>query len=645
MKPLFLLAMALFCSGVTWAATDPGDRFLQAYFLVQEGDEANKAGDAAKADAKFASARYILQEIKEQSPNWNPHIIEFRLRYCHEQLAALKPKLPNAPTLITPAQPTVVTTVVVQAAVPVAAPAPAGPRPEDEERITKLTTDLAQAHQQIGGLETSRQDLNTRLAEALKQVPATETNVKIEEMLAQNKKLSEQLAGAQQRIEDLAELTDQLQQAQTRIKELETTRETLTTQLQESQTKVSELETNHPRVAELQQQNQDLATKLAQTQQELATARTGTATAAESAEIQKLRAQLAEAMAEMEQSQQELTTAYVDLGSVKKELEVVRGQNVELKRTYEGVVAKLGEAEGKIAALEMGGQKNDQIILFLRKENTLLKQIADRQPAGSRRRPLETASEGRRPVPARPAAKREPAPQPVVKESASSQLVAELSAAPPSPFKPEVAKTTAPERQTVPAPFVSASETTRTLLNEARTAFGAKDYATARTKYEAVLDAEPNNLLALSNVGVIYYQQGKLQDAESFLRRAVALAPNDAESRALMGVVYFRRGKTEEAFAELTRAIAINPRHAEAHNYLGITLSEKGWSASAEQEIRKAIELNPQYADAHFNLAVLYANLRTPRYELARYHYQKSLDLGAPPEAKLAELLKKADAK
>ena len=74
-------------------------------------------------------------------------------------------------------------------------------------------------------------------------------------------------------------------------------------------------------------------------------------------------------------------------------------------------------------------------------------------------------------------------------------------------------------------------------------------------------------------------------------------------------------------------------------------LSEKGWSAAGEQEIRRSIELNPQYADAHFNLAVIYAKQRTPKVEMARYHYKKALDLGAPPDPELEALLKKLSAK
>ena len=642
--------MGFLCVWSAWAATDPGDRFLQAYFLIQDADRASKDNERAKAGAKFLEAQKILREIKAATPDWNSHIIDFRLKYCDEQLAILQPKLPATatptPVATEPVPAAVVTTVVVQAA------APAGPRPEDQDRINQLTSELEQAHKQITDLESRRGELQGKLQEALKQVPATETNVKIEELVAANKKLSEQLATAQQRIEDLGDQADRLQKAQEKIKELEATRDTLTTQLQESQAKITATQAaGDARAADLEKQNKELAAKLAEAQKDLETVRSGAVAAIESAEIKKLRAQLAAAVTEMERTQQELVTSYQEIGTMKQELASARAENANLKQSYEGALTKLKDAETRISALEMAGSKDDEVILYLRKENALLKQIVERRETAStnpasrrgfsffRRKPVEPA----------PAAL-------VVKESETGKLVAELSAnpapveqslppQPASPLKPNVAKADAPPRAEVPAALESKSAEVRALVNDGRKAAEAKDYAGAAKKFEAALDIEPNNLIALSNLGVVNYQQNKLDESEQFLRRAVALAPNDAESRALLGIVYFRKGKTDDAFAELTRAIAINPRHAEAHNYLGITLSEKGWSAAAEQEIRKAIELNPQYADAHFNLAVLYANLRTPRYELAKYHYQKSLDLGAQPDTKLAELLQKAGSK
>src|SRR5580658_9032049 len=122
---LVCVLVALCCGGAAriLAAEDPGDRFLEAYFLIQEGDAAERQSDWAKADAKYHGAREILDQIKLASPDWNPHIIEFRTKYIDEHLAELQPKLaapaPSAPQLETPAP-------VTQAPV---TPQPATPAP------------------------------------------------------------------------------------------------------------------------------------------------------------------------------------------------------------------------------------------------------------------------------------------------------------------------------------------------------------------------------------------------------------------------------------------------------------------------------------------------------------------------------------
>src|SRR5438552_3629534 len=99
MKTMFLVCalLVLGSNRTLWAAADPADRFLQAYFLIQEADQSEQRADWAKAHAKFSAALDILRELKTQSPDWNPHIIEFRLKYCTEHRSALTAKLPATP--------------------------------------------------------------------------------------------------------------------------------------------------------------------------------------------------------------------------------------------------------------------------------------------------------------------------------------------------------------------------------------------------------------------------------------------------------------------------------------------------------------------------------------------------------------------
>ena len=89
----------------------------------------------------------------------------------------------------------------------------------------------------------------------------------------------------------------------------------------------------------------------------------------------------------------------------------------------------------------------------------------------------------------------------------------------------------------------------------------------------------------------------------------------------------------------LRRAIILNDQDFTAHNYLGIVLAASGNGKAGESEIMKAIEINQKYADAHFNLAVIYATGKPPSKMMAKKHYAKAIELGAPPDASLEQLI------
>jgi Flp pilus assembly protein TadD len=165
-------------------------------------------------------------------------------------------------------------------------------------------------------------------------------------------------------------------------------------------------------------------------------------------------------------------------------------------------------------------------------------------------------------------------------------------------------------------------------------------YRAAEKQYQEILAADPNNLDALSNLGVLYFRIGTIRSAESTLRKAVALAPNDDFVLTTLGIVHYRQSRFDDALMELRKAIEINPNSATAHNYLGITASQKGRQEEAEKEILQAIAKNPNYADAHFNLAVILVTTQPASKELAREHYARATALGTQPSPPLEKLLK-----
>jgi Flp pilus assembly protein TadD len=180
------------------------------------------------------------------------------------------------------------------------------------------------------------------------------------------------------------------------------------------------------------------------------------------------------------------------------------------------------------------------------------------------------------------------------------------------------------------------------LLNVARAAkesFDQGKYRTAEKLYREILAKSPQNLYALSNLGVVYLRTGKFHSAESTLKKALTISSSDEFLRTTLGIVYYRQSKFDDALAELSQAVEINPKSATARNYLGITASQKGRPQEAEKEILQAIANNPDYGDAHFNLAVILATTQPASKELAKRHYSRATALGTQPNPSLEKLL------
>jgi Flp pilus assembly protein TadD len=179
----------------------------------------------------------------------------------------------------------------------------------------------------------------------------------------------------------------------------------------------------------------------------------------------------------------------------------------------------------------------------------------------------------------------------------------------------------------------------RGLVRAAGKNFQQGNYKAADKQYQQILAEDPNNLEALSNLGVVYVRSGNLQSAESMLEKAVSIAPDNDFLLTTLGIVQYRQSKFDEAIVQLTKAIAINPKSATAHNYLGIAASQKGRQKEAEKEILQALANNPDDADAHFNLAVILITTQPGSKELAREHYARATALGIEPSPSLEKLL------
>jgi tetratricopeptide (TPR) repeat protein len=92
-------------------------------------------------------------------------------------------------------------------------------------------------------------------------------------------------------------------------------------------------------------------------------------------------------------------------------------------------------------------------------------------------------------------------------------------------------------------------------------------------------------------------QDGRLQDGITFVRKAVAIAPEQARLHRLLGMALSRLGRNEEALESLDRAISRDPARADLFGSRGDVLAALGQLAEAVASYDRAVAINPDSFD------------------------------------------------
>jgi tetratricopeptide (TPR) repeat protein len=117
--------------------------------------------------------------------------------------------------------------------------------------------------------------------------------------------------------------------------------------------------------------------------------------------------------------------------------------------------------------------------------------------------------------------------------------------------------------------------------------------------------AGPGRSRSLVNAGRELIRQGKLDDAERVLRRALTLDPTEVLARAHLGRIAMDRGRLEEAATWLRSAITAGCDDPKVALALGTALRRLGRLEEARHAYRHALALDPRFTDARVHLALL----------------------------------------
>jgi protein O-mannosyl-transferase len=146
-----------------------------------------------------------------------------------------------------------------------------------------------------------------------------------------------------------------------------------------------------------------------------------------------------------------------------------------------------------------------------------------------------------------------------------------------------------------------------------------------RTLFEHAARVTPNNFMAITMLGSLLAQEGKLEEAIENYHRALKQKPTYAEAYFFLGNALDQQGKLDDAIAAYQQALRFKPLQEQTHMLLGVALARQQKFAEARTHYQAVLKLNPESAEAHNNLARIFHT--EGRLDDAIAHYSAALAL------------------
>jgi Flp pilus assembly protein TadD len=154
---------------------------------------------------------------------------------------------------------------------------------------------------------------------------------------------------------------------------------------------------------------------------------------------------------------------------------------------------------------------------------------------------------------------------------------------------PPPASAPAPAAATAAGPEPPAS----TELMSGIKAFESGNFAEARTLFEAATKKSPNNYEAFANLGKVCDKLGDKPAAEAAYKSALALKPDFEGAAADLCALYIDEGRIDDALSVGRAALAKHPGNPTLHENLGNALASHGDQDAAMHELEEAVKAQP----------------------------------------------------
>lgn len=145
------------------------------------------------------------------------------------------------------------------------------------------------------------------------------------------------------------------------------------------------------------------------------------------------------------------------------------------------------------------------------------------------------------------------------------------------------------------------------LMAQAQAASGKKNYGEAARIFKAIVEADPKDFEAWTELGTAWFAQSNLGEAEKAFKRALEERPTYPLALLNLGKLNYTQKSYEAAISVLSRLTGDHPELAAARRILGESYLRVKRGSLAVRELEEAARLDPAgQAEAHLSLAALY---------------------------------------
>ncbi len=153
--------------------------------------------------------------------------------------------------------------------------------------------------------------------------------------------------------------------------------------------------------------------------------------------------------------------------------------------------------------------------------------------------------------------------------------------------------------------------------------FSTDNAAAALQAFQKSLELDPASVRSHNNLGQTYESFGRSADAENEYQKAIALQQDQAKKSEWpyynLGLLYYNNGRVQDSIPYFRRALECNPAFAEAKIKLAVVLTNQKSGPEALELLKQAIQTEPRNAEAHYRMALLLSQSGKP--EEAREHF------------------------